>query len=381
MRILFVTQVGRHYARLVDELRKRHHVEHLFIDSKWELEHGNYHIPKLLGRHIGYKLVESLLTHYLLLRRKYDFCITDYVSAFRPFIMCIIKHSINSVNTKYIHDIRTIPVGYPEHLARKVESEFSRQLRFANRFYHGISLITEEMKIHIEKKYMHLTKPWCIWESGVDTSVFKPAPKNITLKRKLGFEESDFVCFHHGIISDTRGIIDLVQSLAIVKSREKKIKLFVLGQGHSYAKVQTIINELGLQHTVKLNDWVEFHKVPHYLSIADLCIVPLPDIEWWRVSSPLKLMEYIGCGKNILLTDIVAHTNVVGRNTEYFWIHDVTAESLANKIMEAYKCFQANPDQFFEKGIRERKRLVNKISWESRSRDLEQFLLTLNASG
>lgn len=378
MRILFVTEVGRHYAQMVEQLRRTNQVDHLFIGARWRVEHGNYHIPKLFGRHIGYKFLTSLLVHYLLFRNKYDFCITDYRSAFRPSIFCIISNLAKRRKTQFIHDVRTIPVDYANYLSKAVERKFSKQLRFANRFYQGISLITEQMKKHIEQKYVRINKPLCIWESGVDTKLFKPAPKSIRLNQKFGFEHTDFVCFYHGSFSEKRGIIELVESFAIIKQKEKNIKLLILGGVNGYNRVSRLIENLHLDDTVRLHDWVPYDEVPQYISIADLCIIPLPDIDWWRVSSPLKLMEYIACGKNILLTDIVAHTSVVGTNSSYFWIKDVTADTLAKKVFEAYESFTLDRAHFYERGMKERQTLVNNISWETRSKRLEEFLATFN---
>jgi len=200
--------------------------------------------------------------------------------------------------------------------------------------------------------------------------------KNIRLKMEMGFEKEDFICFYHGAITNKRGVIELVDSFRIIKSRECNIKMLILG-GRSFDQsvdnILKIIDRNNLQDTVRHHGWVDYAKIPEFISIADLCIVPLPDIDWWRVSSPLKLMEYIACGKNILLTDMVAHTNVVGRTSNYFWVREPTPESFAEKIEEAYKCYKENPHIFYEKGMAERERLVDKITWERRSLSLQEY--------
>ena len=132
--------------------------------------------------------------------------------------------------------------------------------------------------------------------------------------------------FITGLLTADVVLSNLWNHSVIIKPRENKIKLFLLGSGDSFDKICEIIRTYNLQDTVKLHGWVDYDQVPEFISIADLCIVPLPDIDWWRVSSPLKLMEYIACGKNILLTDMVAHTNVIGRNGNYFLIREPTPE-------------------------------------------------------
>ena len=56
------------------------------------------------------------------------------------------------------------------------------------------------------------------------------------LKVEQGFEEDDFVCFYHGAVNSRRGVIELVESFRIIKPRECKIKLFILGSGDSSIK-------------------------------------------------------------------------------------------------------------------------------------------------
>ena len=149
LKILFVSE-ERRYIRIVEELRKTHHIDYIFKDSKWSKEGCNYHIPKLLNRHIGFKFLSFIFVHYLLLAKKYDICVTDYRSIFQPSIFLVLKKVTNSIKTNFIHDLRTIPVEYNEHLAKTIEKRFSLQLRFANRFYQGITLITYEMKKYIK---------------------------------------------------------------------------------------------------------------------------------------------------------------------------------------------------------------------------------------
>lgn len=91
-------------------------------------------------------------------------------------------------------------------------------------------------------------------------------------------------------------------------------------------------------------------------------------------------MEYIACGKNILLTDMVAHINVVGRKNSYFWIHDTTPESFAKSIEEVYGCYKNDPHVFYEKGMMDREEFVDKITWECRSLSLQEYLSRITES-
>jgi glycosyltransferase involved in cell wall biosynthesis len=374
MKILFVVREPW-YDEIVRELRKNNVVDYIFKSpAKFKIEGGNYHIPKLFGLRRGYAILAYLITNYLLLTGKYDVCVTDYRSVYMPTFFPIIKCYTRLVKTSFIYDMRTVPVDYDMQQAEIIEKQFYKEVRFAGRYYQGITVITPEMKKYIQNKNTELNKQIGVWESGVDVERFRPFPKNMELKRKLGFCDNDFVCFYHGSLSNARGVIELVESFRFIKRHEQSIKLFILGRGESSEKLAEIVLEADLRDIVKIHDWVPYNEVPQYISMADLCVIPLPDIDWWRVSSPLKLMEYIACGKNILLTDMVAHTNAVGRNNNYFWLQEATAESIAEKIIESHKCYRDNPDIFLNKGLLERERLIDQITWEQRSNTLQEFL-------
>ncbi len=376
MKILIISG-ERRYERIVNELRKSNDVDYVFWSTKFKIDKGDFHIPRLFGFRRGSILPAYLMSSFLLLTRRYDICLTDYKCLYYTTIFPIAKRLNNIIKTNFIYDIRTIPVDHDDSVARQVEQKFFRKLRFADRYYQGITVITDEMKNYLHRKYMNFKKPIGTWESGVDVNKFRPLDKNIGLKMDLGFKKDDFVCFYHGTITSKRGIIELVESFRTVKSHNGNIKMFILG-GRSFDqsldKIREIIGNHNLEDTVKLHGWVDYARIPEFISIADLCIVPLPDIDWWRVSSPLKLMEYIACGKTVLLTDIVAHTNVVGRNDNYFWIRQSTPESIAESIEESYLTYENNPHLFYNRGMTERERLVKEVSWERRSRSLQEYL-------
>jgi glycosyltransferase involved in cell wall biosynthesis len=379
MIILIVSQ-ERRYERIVNEIRKSEEVDYIFMGNKLLFDNGDCHLPRLFGFNRGFRLLAYLFTAFKLLGKKYDVCLTDYKCIYMTTFFPVISKLAGFFETCFIYDLRTIPVDYPEEDAKKVEKSFSRKLRFADRFYQGVTVITEEMKSYLSRRYQPFTVPVGIWETGVDVARFRPAEVNLRLRAEMGFDNDDFVCFYHGTITGWRGIIELVQSFSLLKSRDHRIKLFLLGRGSSCDKIRQIISKHGLENTVRLHDWVEYSRVPEYIAMADLCVVPLPDIDWWRVSSPFKLMEYIACGKNILLTDMVAHTNVVGVAEEYFWLDDATPESFAKGILGAYASFREDPVAFTVKGRAAREKYVDPLSWEQRALAFREFLTRVTDS-
>jgi glycosyltransferase involved in cell wall biosynthesis len=64
---------------------------------------------------------------------------------------------------------------------------------------------------------------------------------------------------------------------------------------------------------------VSHDQVPKCLSQAHVGVLPFPDEVKFRVSSPIKLFEYMAAGLPIMATRILCHTEVIGNDDYVFW--------------------------------------------------------------
>ena len=80
---------------------------------------------------------------------------------------------------------------------------------------------------------------------------------------------------------------------------------------------------------------VPYAEVPKHIAIADICVVPLPDIDWWRVSSPLKVYEYLAMGKPVIMTNILPNREIVPNDEDEIFLPDIRPETIAEAIVHA----------------------------------------------
>jgi glycosyltransferase involved in cell wall biosynthesis len=121
---------------------------------------------------------------------------------------------------------------------------------------------------------------------------------------------------------------------------------------------------------VILKPGVPYAEIPRWIALADLCVVPLPDHPWWRVSSPLKLMEYLAMGKPVVLTEMKAHRAIVEDDDDAFYIPNAEPAALAAGIRKA----MAAKDRFQEVGTKGRQKAVKELTWEGQAKILEDYL-------
>lgn len=328
---------------------------------------GYFFFPMPFGRQILYKILLSCYLLYSVLLKKVDIIVCDYltVGVLKPIVL--FRRIIGSP-VKLAVDIRTVPVAN----IKKANKAFYTYLRFAKQHFDGLSFITEELKKELIPASDGYNKQTVCYSSGVDLKLFSPGrfsdDELIQFKRDLGLENK-FIVFYHGVISEKRGIEELVDAFKQVGGNTH---FLCVGYGKLFNKIKDKIARNALTN-ISLFEAQPYEAIPKYISIADVCIVPLDDRKRWRVSSPLKLYEYLAMAKPMILTRIIPHREVIEKCPNNFVIDNIHPETIANAIADA----QQSHD------LRERVSLENldyaleNCSWEAQLKKFEYFLSSL----
>ncbi len=130
------------------------------------------------------------------------------------------------------------------------------------------------------------------------------------------------------------------------------------------------IDRLGLKERVTLIDTIPHQEVPAQIQRHHAGILPFPPCDAWNTSSPIKLFEYMACGKPVIVTDIPAHRNVLNGKPFAFFARDASPEALAGAIRQAY----AARNQFLELGRLARQQVLAQHTWAQQAERLSAFL-------
>ena len=107
--------------------------------------------------------------------------------------------------------------------------------------------------------------------------------------------------------------------------------------------------------------------------MADVGILPFPELMWWRVSCPLKLMEYLAMEKPVIVTDIEAHRHVLDGIHCGLFISSNRPADIAQGILKMYQ----NREQLGTIGKEGRIRVQDKYTWEAQTIKLEKYLYSI----
>lgn len=242
----------------------------------------------------------------------------------------LIKHALPSYfinklfkkKNKFIVDIRTTPTN-PDSFQKDM-NVFHGKFRRAVRYFDGLSFITPFMEKYTMESYNRQV-PTLNWSSGVDQDLFDfrnyEQPKN----------KDTFTVFYHGGISESRGNLTLIKACELVKSKGYSIELIQIGICVD-ATIPKYINDSGLEGWCKLQAPVPLHEIPQLVAKSDLPVLPFPNFMAWRVSSPIKLMEYLSMGKKVLAPNMEAFTDVFKSNDDLIFYFDTNAENQIEEI-------------------------------------------------
>jgi len=355
--------------KMSEALRKRGHNVTLYMVKKLGGEDfgsdnviciPTIHLPILSG--VFYGLIIFFCFPIILSRKNVDVIIIDSTKVWLPFVI-----SLRILNIPLILDIRTLPIDREKSFLFKVSIFLSRYI------VDGITTITPELNTILRRVYHLNNKKIGIWSSGVSVEDFnKPGKNNY---KKIKSKERKYTLLYHGDYSPTRGIENLIKAMGkLDSSLRDKIRLMIIGMPvNKINDLSKLSEKEGVIKQVKILPKMEYNKLPQFLKSADVGVISLPpENTWWRVSAPLKTLEYLAAGKPIIATDIPFHRKIFDKGNCGILLESDAPEVIADGIYYLYK----NKAELKKMGEEGRKIVDKFYTWDIMARKFEDFLAT-----
>lgn len=220
----------------------------------------------------------------------------------------------------FVMDTRTVPMeGEKGTLKDKIRGNFMLAMNsLANRSIDGQTAITVRMA---ELLQIPAKKLWGVFPSGVDIDQFLPARG----KRIWPKSDEPIQIIYFGKLAAERNIMVLCEAVVQANQYGMSFELSLVGSGNQYDQLVEFACHSG--DKVHVISQMPHNQIPEILSRMHIGALPFPDEPQFRVSSPIKLFEYMGAGLPILATRIVCHTDVIGDQPCVFWAEKSTVES------------------------------------------------------
>lgn len=382
MNIYWITKINktRFYStsryELAKALRERGHHVTLITERKIgeqpHIDDNEIRVPSVPSRIISRFFFGLLILFYapfIIRKQKIDVVLLDGANIWSPFAL-----SIKFFRIPIILDIRTISTDKEQSLETLY---YDTSLVLSKFIVNGLTTITPELRDVLVKKYHINKKNIGVWTTGVSKELLnKPVERE--KKNTITIEPDCMYLMYHGTYEITRGIENLIESIAELKDPlKKKIRLMIVGIDKIKTKeLLALINNVGLHEKITLIPPVDHHDMYCYLDACDVGVIPLaPKYIWWQTCAPIKTLEYLSRGKPIIATNIPFHQRIFDKGTCGLLLPSSDKQTLADAITKIY----AEKDSLTEMGAVGRDIVKKYYTWDHSAADLEEFITKIIA--
>jgi len=167
----------------------------------------------------------------------------------------------------------------------------------------------------------------------VDLQRFAPRPKDSCLLRSLQVPRHATVIMHASNLKEGKRPLDVVRSAEIVLRERPDLIYVMAGDGPLRAEIEDTSRQLRVSHSFRFTGWIEYHRMPEYLNLADVVAMTSAAEQQARV-----YLETQACSRLLLASDIPAAREVIedSRTGLLFRMGDV--QDLAAKTVLAASC-------------------------------------------
>ena len=169
-----------------------------------------------------------------------------------------------------------------------------------------------------------LTFPW-----GIDLEKYSPGEDQAGLRARRGWEDA-FVLLHLRAWEPIYGVDVLAKAFVLAAQQCPELRLFLLGNGSMAGQIRQIFMQGGMLDKVHFGGHVGQDDLPNYYRAADLYLSASHSD-----GSSVSLMEALGCGTPVLVSDISGNKEWIEPGVQGWLFKDGSVESLAQGIIHA----------------------------------------------
>jgi len=284
---------------------------------------------------------------------------------------------------KMVYELNGIPEDEKNLFRAKYEdgkfSQPERKSRFSNRYFSAharfklfvlkkalgfsdrIIAVTPGIKTNLEKIYKIPGEKIVVVSNGANTSLFKPLEQE-TCRKGLGLDlEIPYICFV-GNLAPWQGVEYLVKAAPSILSRFPDCRFLIIGDGVMKDNLFKLCREIGVEDRFIFTGVVAYDRVPLYINASDTCTAPFIFARNAKIGlSPLKLYEYMACGKPVVASNISGVSDVLEASGGGIPVLPENPDALAEGILKLLE----NPDLRTKLGSKGLSYVTENYSWYS----------------
>lgn len=140
--------------------------------------------------------------------------------------------------------------------------------------------------------------------NGANTDLFLPRARD-DCRRALGIHHTGPIVGFVGNLVYWQGIDQLVAAAPSIVRAVPDILFLIVGDGAEYASLTSRVDAAGIRDHFSFTRSVPYDQVPTYIGACDICTAPFTGKRNVATGlSPLKIYEYLACGRPVVASAI-----------------------------------------------------------------------------
>lgn len=282
--------------------------------------------------------------------------VREIVLSLTPLILSFIlrKPLITEVNGDLIEELRY--KGFSPLLIWIVKQLQNINSRYSN----DLVCVTEGLKQIFIKRYEIPPHRIHVVPNGTNIHLFRPMDQKICQK-ELGLDSRRCFVGFIGTFLSHQGLDTLITCAPHVINSVPNVLFLLIGDGRIRPLLEQAIHEMGISTYFLFTGNVPPEKAVLYINSMDICVAPFTKARNDAIGlSPLKLYDYLACGKPLVASDIKGVGDVIAHNNLGIAVPPDNPAELANAI-KALLLDDNLRAAYSENG---RKLVVEKYNWE-----------------
>ncbi len=211
----------------------------------------------------------------------------------------------------------------------------------------------------ISKRYLNFNKNVEVIFNFPTFDVFSDADSIIQNEKYPG----RFVMIYVGGLSEERGILELIKAAHKASRVHPEVKLIIIGEFRTESFRDSCIEYVrsnGLADNVEFLGYVPHNEVPGYINASDVGTALFhPTRRFAKTAYPIKLFEYMICGKPVLVSDLPAIRRIIEESGCGLLVNPTDIDDVAKAIVFMLE----HPLETKTMGYSGRRAVQNKYNW------------------
>jgi glycosyltransferase involved in cell wall biosynthesis len=240
-------------------------------------------------------------------------------------------------------------------------NRFLEKIVFLNAF-HIFTVIKERKNQLINQRFD--SSKISVLSNTVDIKYFLKIPIQSNIINKY---KGKFVILYVGGFGVHRGLETLIKAIDLIKENIENLFLVLVGGKFleiSYLK--KVCNQLEIEKFVEFIGWTNFDKIPSYITISEICIIPHKKNGHTDTTIPHKLFQYMLFGKPVISSDCAPLKRIIHETESGISVNSGDPKAIARAIITIYN----NPNFSKKLGMNGKDAVLKRFNWEKSEQTL-----------